>query len=352
MDNITEESRVYPLKKIKEIRKKDEKKKRFLKLLLSILCCILAFSVGFVSGFYWADSDNSKGKSKAAVNSSAEITSDSDTGSDDFDSEIEILKEMEKTFVATMQQKHPEIEVSFAVKNLDSGIKNVHNNKKTEGAGVESLFIMESVLNEAANGAYELTEDRKTNLTMMIAQNNTEAANLFIDEFGGTDESAKIKPDNTIVKNIQSSDYASTEINGKLYSQAPADGSPVYPNYTCSKDVTSLMERIYNGSVSGNEYSILAMDILKQQAALGISQKIKQTYPDVTVAGKSGKSLNQENDVAFIMCDDFNLAFNIFVSGIPANADGTTNTEYHNAVCETISDTALELVKIYKENNF
>ena len=52
-----DEIRDYPLNKINEIRIKDEKRKKALKLFFSAISFILIFCIGFVSGFYFGAPD-------------------------------------------------------------------------------------------------------------------------------------------------------------------------------------------------------------------------------------------------------------------------------------------------------
>ena len=50
--------------------------------------------------------------------------------------------------------------------------------------------------------------------------------------------------------------------------------------------------------------------------------------------------------------DKFNLAFVIFINEIPKKADGSTDYDLKNEIQTTISDLGLELVELYKVNEF
>ena len=350
-----DEIRDYPLNKINEIRKKDEKRKNGLKLFFTVTCFVLIFCIGFVARFYFGAPDKrdtvevsgsiqDKGKSEAKPGFK------SDANVPDTKAEMQKLEEIKASFMSTMSQKYPDADFSFAIKNLDTGAYIIHNDKQMNSASVIKLFIMQTIYDEVKKGTYELTADRETDLAKMITESNNEATNKFIDDFGGQDETRKITADNLINKTISAKGYSSTELNRKMHDTTPPEGPTGYENYTSAKDVITLLEGIYNKTLFDEPYNTYALNLLKSQHRRGkIPAKIIQKYPDVIVANKTGELSQVENDVALIMCDDFNLAFAVFVNEIPKKADGSTDYNLKEEVQKTISELGLELVEMYKE---
>lgn len=350
-----DEIRDYPLNKINEIRKKDEKKQKALKLFFSVISFILIFCIGFVSGFYFGAPDkkdaievsgNVQDKGKAEANPEAK----SDADVPDTKAEEQQLEAIKASFISTISQKYPGADFSFAIKNLDTGAYIIHNDKKMNSASVIKLFIMQTIYDEAKKGTYEMTSDREADLAKMITESDNKATNKFIDDFGGQDATRKITADNTINKTISAKGYSCTELNRKMHDVTPPEGPTGYENYTSANDVITLLEGIYNKTAFDEPYNTYALNLLKNQHRRSkIPAKIVEKYPDVIVANKTGELSQVENDVALIMCDDFNLAFAVFVNEIPKKADGSTDYNLKEQVQKTISELGLELVEMYKK---
>jgi len=357
MNNNNEENSRYPLDIIKSIRKKDEKRKKVLKISLTAICFVLVFAIGFTAGFYYGDSRNLNGDSAIATSSKeGSISSDANIPSDaieDIYTEADMLDELKLGFINKMTAVCPDAQISFAIKNLDTGETVMHNNVQVNSASVIKLFIMETVYKEAAAGNYTITDEKKEALFKMITDSDNKAANMFIDDFGGVDETRKIKADNTITQTIKNSGYKYTEANRKMYDTSPPGGPTGYENYTCAEDVIRLLEGIYQKNLFAEPYNTEAMELLKQQVRLEkIPAKIKELHPDVIVANKTGELTQVENDVAIIMGENFNIALAVFVSNIPKMENGDYDVELHKIIKSTIADFGLEVVEAYKANNF
>ncbi len=352
--NKNEEIRDYPLTKINKMRAKDEKKKKLLKFFFTLLSFILIFSIGFVSGFYFgapdkADTVKVSGNIKEKNDASAETATDSDAKKPDTKLEDQKLEEIKASFIDKMTEKYPSADFSFAIKNLDTGAYVIHNDKQMNSASVIKLFIMKTIYDEASNGTYELTDEKELDLSKMITESNNEATNKFVDDFGGQDENRKITSDNLINKNIKDGGYTHTELNRKMHDTTPPEGPTGFENYTSASDVIKILEEIYTKTLFKEPYNTYALNLLKnQQRRAKIPAKIAEKYPDVIVANKTGELSQVENDVALIMCDEFNLAFAVFVNEIPKKADGSTDYNLKEQVQETISELGLELVEMYK----
>jgi len=268
------------------------------------------------------------------------------------DKELIYLEALKNDMIDTVKAKYPSVDLSFAIKNLDTGASVTYDNKKMNSASIIKLFIMETVYDKISDKEYKLTKEKEKELEFMITQSKNGAANLFIDDFGGVNEKRKVPETNIINQNILKHGYEFTELNRKMHDTTPPEGPSGYQNYTSAGDVVKLLEGIYHKKHFDEPYNTYAVNLLKnQQRRSKIPKKISEKYNDVTVANKTGELSQVENDAALIMCEDFNLAFVVLIDNIPLNADGSTNYSLKNEVQDTISDLGLMLVDFYKENN-
>jgi len=264
-------------------------------------------------------------------------------------SENEWLTSLSEELAEIMLSEYPEIDLSFGIKNLDTGAEVYYNNKQMNSASVIKLFILETVYKGVADGSYFLTESGKKDLEIMITESNNNAANNFIDDFGGQNEKRKIEETNHIIRTIKASGYEYTEINRKMHDTTPPEGPSGYQNYTSPKDVVKFLEGIYKCTLLEEPYNSQTLELLKNQKRRGkIPAEIANKYPSIIVANKTGELSQVENDVAVIMCDEFNLAFALFTDNIALNEDGSTNYARKEQVQKTISKVALRLVEAYK----
>ena len=263
------------------------------------------------------------------------------------------LKELKDEFVKMVKEKYPTVELSFAIKNLDTGESVIYNDKQMNSASLIKLFILETVYSENAADKYELTDDAKEDLGIMITKSDNDAANRFIDDFGGQNEKRKVEATNIINKTIKAHGYKHTELNRKMHDTTPPEGPSGYNNYTSAADVCEFLEGIYNKTLLKEPFNTETLSLMKkQERRTKIPDKISEKYPDVIVANKTGELSQVENDAALIMSDDFNLVFVVLTDGIPLNEDGTTDYDMKKDVQSTISELGLRLVEFYKENNF
>ena len=263
--------------------------------------------------------------------------------------EEKMLEALSKELADMMLSEFPETDLSFGIKNLDTGAQIYYNNKQMNSASVIKLFILETVYKGISDGSYFLTETGKKDLEIMITESNNNAANNFIDDFGGQNEKRKIEETNNINRTIKGSGYEHTEINRKMHDTTPPEGPSGYQNYTSPKDVVKFLEGIYNCTLLEEPYNSQTMELLKNQTRRGkIPAQIVNKYPSVVVANKTGELSQVENDVAVIMSEDFNLIFALFTDNIALNENGSTNYARKGQVQKTISKMALRLVEAYK----
>jgi len=260
-----------------------------------------------------SDANSSKEFDSAAGSSSENddsISSDKSDKAMHQDVEHEKLEDLKKELVDVMEKEHPDVDMSFAIRNLDTGAYVAYNNKKMNSASVIKLFILETVYRAVENGEYELDEKRRSDLEIMITESSNSASNNFIDDFGGINKNRKVEETNGINKYIRSGGYLYTELNRKMNDVTPPEGPTGYENYTCVEDVCKFLQGIYSKTLLKEPHNTETLELLKAQTRrTKIPAKITQKYPDIIVANKTGEIAEVENDVALIMCDDFNLIF-------------------------------------------
>jgi len=263
------------------------------------------------------------------------------------------LEKMRDSFVSQFDILYPNAKLSFYIKDLDSGSTIVYNSEKMNSASVIKLFIMETVFKQVEKGEYQLTEERAKALEKMITESHNDSSTLFIDDFGGVDETRKVTKDNLINVTIARSGYTNTELNRKMHDTTPPDGPTGYENYTDVYSVATLLEKIYNKSLFEKaEHNAKAMELLKSQKRDNkIPAKIKKEYSHVVVANKTGELSQVENDAAIIMGKDYNLIFVVMVNDIPLKGNGSMDFELKERVQGTIADFGLQLTKAYEESS-
>lgn len=335
------------MKKNRRISKDAAQVKRhhgFLTVFSRILAVILIFMIGFCAGIFY----NARFIGLDFTDRVAE-----ETAVTEISPEQQKLEELKSEFVQIFGEKYPSVDLSFAIRNMDTDAYVVHNDKQMNSASVIKLFILETVYKQLAKGEYELTDDKKEQLGYMITESNNPASNLFIDDFGGENEERRVTEENIINKTIKEQGYMYTELNRKMYDTTPPHGPSKYENYTSATDVCRFFESIYNKTLLEEPYNTDALELLKKQTRTGkIPAKIKEKYPEITVANKTGELSTVENDAAIIMCDDFNLAFVVLTGDIPRDSDGDADYKLKEDIQETISDFGLKLVELYKSDAF
>ncbi len=347
--------------KINDIRIKDKRRK---KILISILCVILLAIIAVSALYVFILNDryeNDTKKDKLSAFADNDIKSDAaevmaeikEEPPSSKEKEENALKELSPRLISLISDKYPSATLSFAIKNLDTGAYFEHNNIRMNSASIIKLFILETVFDRVTSGEYTLTPEYEKELREMINDSKNTAANLFIDEFGGDNEIHKITEENLINQNIKKHGYQFTEINRKMFDTTPPWGPTGFDNYTSVGDVCTLLEGIYKGTAFAEPYNTQAIGYMKEQKRRGkLPAKISSKYPDITIANKTGELSQVENDVAIIMCEDFNLIFSVLINDIPLLANGGADYKLKMQVQESIADMGLMLADFYKANKF
>lgn len=335
--------------------KTNAKIKEMLNIRVVIVVSVCVFMFGAILGFLTGDGPVEEASVSTPVvatpNSGQEgqggqAKSNTKTPQSD---EAKELKTLEAELEKLVKDKYPTVELSFAIKNLDTGVSVVHNSKKLNSASVIKLFIAGTVYSGIEDGTYELSDERAQDLDIMITESDNEASCNFIDDFGGTNpETRKVEATNKINEFIKKIGYANTEINRKMHNTTPPGGPTGFENYTSVEDVVMLLESIYNKSLFEEPHNTDFLNLLKnQKRRTKIPAKIVEKYPDVTVANKTGELSQVENDVAIITSDKFNIIFAVMINEIPLKEDGSTDYPLKEKVQETIADMGLKVVEYY-----
>ena len=187
------------LSQIKKIRRRDNIKRAIIKVILFILI----FSLGFSCGLWYSNDFSIQDAIKFVTQGEKNKTEPeikADSKNEALESENEKLLLLKDEFVKYVKDRYPSVDLSFSIKNLRTGAKLTYDNKKMNSASVIKLFIMETIFDEIKNGDYELTDEKEKELELMITESKNTSANLFIDDFGGVDDTRKVTEDNIINK--------------------------------------------------------------------------------------------------------------------------------------------------------
>ncbi len=340
--------------KILERKIKNRKKYSGLKVAFAgLISGALVIALCVCTAVWYRSSQKTYSTSEVSVQDKADA-SDSNVSKNNKKSKSQVdLKALKDEYVSFFNERHPEATLSFIIKDLNTGDTALYNSKQMNSASVIKLFIMETVLRQTQKGEYDLSAEKEKSLEVMITNSDNDAANLFIDDFGGVDDTRRVTDKNLINRTISDFGYSKTQLNRKMYNSTPPGGPTGYENYTCVEDVARLLEGIYNNTLFEGKYNTQAMTYLKAQNRRGkIPAKISLKYPHVVVANKTGELSQVENDAAIIMGEDYSLILVIMVNDIPKRADGSTDYALKEKVQQTISELALMLVDKYEKINF
>ena len=177
------------------------------------------------------------------------------------------------------------------IKNLKTGeITDINGDNKMTSASIIKLFVMAAAYDQINKG--QVSDANKqtilSNMNNMITISDNNATNEILKALGNGDTAAG----RAIVNSYASSQgYSQTSINRDL---GQSDRGSV-ENYTSAKDVSNLLEKIYNGEIDNSD------DMLKLLKAQTRRSKIPAGVPDgVTVANKTGELGDVQNDAAIV----------------------------------------------------
>ena len=177
---------------------------------------------------------------------------------------------------------------SVYVKNMKKNeVVEINSTTRMNSASVIKLYVLATAYDKVNLGS--LKESKiSSDAEIMIKNSDNEATNRIISAVGG-----KSVVNSYISKNGYSSNTQLNRLLGGNYTSSGID------NYTTSKDVASLLEKIYNRKLVSPKYSDTMLEFLKKQ---NNRKKIPAGVSNGTVANKTGEISNQgvQNDAAIV----------------------------------------------------
>lgn len=177
---------------------------------------------------------------------------------------------------------------SVYVKNMKKNeVVEINSTTRMNSASVIKLYVLATAYDKVNLGS--LKESKiSSDAEVMIKNSDNEATNRIISAVGG-----KSVVNSYISKNGYSSNTQLNRLLGGNYTSSGID------NYTTSKDVASLLEKIYNRKLVSSKYSDTMLGFLKKQ---NTRTKIPAGVSRGTVANKTGEIPNQgvQNDAAIV----------------------------------------------------
>lgn len=177
---------------------------------------------------------------------------------------------------------------SVYVKNMKKNeVVEINSTTRMNSASVIKLYVLATAYDKVNLGS--LKESKiSSDAEIMIKNSDNEATNRIISAVGG-----KSVVNSYISKNGYSSNTQLNRLLGGNYTSSGID------NYTTSKDVASLLEKIYNRKLVSPKYSDTMLGFLKKQ---NTRTKIPAGVSSGTVANKTGEISNQgvQNDAAIV----------------------------------------------------
>ena len=177
---------------------------------------------------------------------------------------------------------------SVYVKNMKKNeVVEINSTTRMNSASVIKLYVLATAYDKVNLGS--LKESKiSSDAEVMIKNSDNEATNRIISAVGG-----KSVVNSYISKNGYSSNTQLNRLLGGNYTSSGID------NYTTSKDVASLLEKIYNRKLVSSKYSDTMLGFLKKQ---NTRTKIPAGVSRGTVANKTGEISNQgvQNDAAIV----------------------------------------------------
>lgn len=177
---------------------------------------------------------------------------------------------------------------SVYVKNMKKNeVVEINSTTRMNSASVIKLYVLATAYDKVNLGS--LKESKiSSDAEVMIKNSDNEATNRIISAVGG-----KSVVNSYISKNGYSSNTQLNRLLGGNYTSSGID------NYTTSKDVASLLEKIYNRKLVSPKYSDTMLEFLKKQ---NNRKKIPAGVSNGTVANKTGEISNQgvQNDAAIV----------------------------------------------------
>lgn len=212
---------------------------------------------------------------------------------------------------------------AFMIKDLKGNQMFTYNQETVvPSASIIKLFILARIFQDIKDGKASLDEEilcspedvvpysvlvflspRKYKLyeliNIMIVYSDNTATNLLIDRFGF----------DRINKTIRDLGCEKTVLQRKMMDFEAAERG--FQNYTCAEDMFSIMEKLYNHQLIGDEYSKQMIEIMKGSSG---NSQLRQYLPeDLEVASKGGELDGLNHDVGIVYTEKGDYIFVFFV---------------------------------------
>lgn len=269
-------------------------------------------------------SDSQIDKDKISSAESEELMSKSDLEAEsdsDFDSALTGETELLEGLRAEIDTIAGEVtggnsNVSYYIKNLETGEVITRGNSKMYSASLIKLYIMAEVYRQVDAGEMVMNDEIKDLLRKMITISDNDACNTLATKIGGGDQTLGF------AKITQNAVNLGCEYTVQKNDLQAVREVPIEPgNFTSVKDCGIILEKIYRGELVSAEASAQMLELLKGQQR---RFKIPRDLPaGVVVANKTGETSTAQNDVGIVYSEKGDYIICIMISDYANSMDDT-----------------------------
>lgn len=218
--------------------------------------------------------------------------------------------------------KKENVQGAFLIKDLSDGETLCHNEcLKVPSASLIKMYILVEAFRRIKIGSLTLDKEiavKKEDLVafsvlqflqprlysleellrLMVVYSDNTATNVLVDYFGMA----------SLNELMQQIGCRTSVIQRKMMDFAAAEEGR--QNYTSVMDMTSLLERLYQGSLLGQPFDAQMLDIMKGQAD---EEAMRRDLPDeLVIARKSGELDALDHDIAIVYTEKRNYIYVFF----------------------------------------
>ncbi len=218
--------------------------------------------------------------------------------------------------------KKEKVQGAFLIKDLSDGETLCHNEcLKVPSASLIKMYILVEAFRRIKIGSLTLDKEiavKKEDLVafsvlqflrprlysleellrLMVVYSDNTATNVLVDYFGMA----------SLNELMQQIGCRTSVIQRKMMDFAAAEEGR--QNYTSVMDMTSLLERLYQGSLLGQPFDAQMLDIMKGQAD---EEAMRRDLPDeLVIARKSGELDALDHDIAIVYTEKRNYIYVFF----------------------------------------
>ena len=224
-------------------------------------------------------------------------------------SKTELKKQIENYIEGITDGKY-----SVSVNNLDRISDTIYiNNNSVKSNGLIKIFIMAAAYNEVRLGHIN-EEDIQEDIRNMITTDNNSSTNNLLKTMGNGEIVKGVDKVNSYVRQNR---YTNTKLEGELDNDRMVDGNE--QTYTTTRDVATILKKIYNGTCVNKIYADKMLEMLKGQM---LTDMIPSTISGAQIASKSGEQNQIVQDAAIISTENANYLMVISASELSNLEDG------------------------------